>query len=1351
MCSMHTFADLYTYLQSNTDHKSIKPFLEDNWVGKEKQESLFRLFAHLQLIPDFNKYKLCQGNFNNVTIEPLSSLDHFMKGTLKDNGDKSDLTLIDEESKEIVACSSKNMKDYGVGDLDVRDILYLYEQKYKQVGYKLRLCLVVRDKEILYTLIQNALKCNDDITSELLSSSTLVFDWNDIQVWYTHFVHNYKRVSLDQLDEMLMKKNKSPLTLRMHQSYAVDKTLGLLIDHDNILWGHIPRSGKSYIMAGLINAFMEYQATGNYLIITTSPKETVKQYMDVFSSHIQFNKANIIVLNGTTKKPTNMAAHNIIIASKQFLQTKGVKDTQEKTKQIPWLKGMIIDLRFIDESHNGGTTELMQKTLETYGESCKTIYITATYLKPVNSYKLPKDAWVLWDIEDVKICKTISDAKSKIRLAEKYGNGILSYIEKYGETHIMENYNVYPELHIMTTSFRPDVKKELKDFISENQELGWSLESLFLLKNNGSATETEFQNEEQMLKMCHSIFGKTNTSTNGKFTSRSYDSIFSRISSICQNPEFKSRTFSVENPLSVLAFLPCGTGIELVSESFRQFLVKHNILPDFNILVLNSGTNGNKDVSTLIHEAMAKVKNEQKKGLLMLSGRQCSMGITLKHCDIVLLMNSSSSADLLYQMMFRCLSEDTGKRCGFVVDLNIQRVADVMIDWALKTNPDKGAKEALKVILEQRLVHLNSDEWMHTHFGLKGIDVDGLVSSIYSIWTAKPSNAIKRVLDVLQFKFELFNKADQKQFNELFCFVRASRSHDKNKVKEIIAQLSGNDTDISEGVKKTPIESRGSDTGTDGKDDNGKESETFETNNTKQDVNFIRDILRHLIPLICILTIHDRSCNTFAEMCLSIDGNTTLKDIFIKQIQIWWGKHIPSEIFTFFVNMYNKYLRENTEINQVVVRVKELFTQSIHNQKELANIIDEYLVPQELEKKQNAEVSTPPQLRKDMLDALEKYVPNFFKSLRKVFEPCCGKGQFIIDIIDRFMHGLKDLYPNEKERYRVIVEECIFFADINPTNIFICRLLLDPYGEYKLNFYQGDTLKIDVEKEWGIKGFDGVIGNPPYNSSGDTGTGNTIWQHFVLEALKVWLAPNGHLVFVHPPGWRKPNTEKGRFQGLFHLMTALNHMRYLEIHGVKDGMKCFSCGTRYDWYVISKTLEKNIRTCVQDEKGNIHDINMLEWKWFPSSNVYQVKRLLATEKDEMCNIIQSMSAYEPRKTWISKTRDEVYKYPVVHSTTQKGTRFVYSSLNTNGHFGISKVIFGDSCSKYPIKDMKGEYGMTQHAMAIGVRTEEEADLLITAIKSSKFQEIMESCCWSSFAIDWSMFNSFRNDFWKEFI
>jgi len=148
--------------------------------------------------------------------------------------------------------------------------------------------------------------------------------------------------------------------------------------------------------------------------------------------------------------------------------------------------------------------------------------------------------------------------------------------------------------------------------------------------------------------------------------------------------------------------------------------------------------------------------------------------------------------------------------------------------------------------------------------------------------------------------------------------------------------------------------------------------------------------------------------------------------------------------------------------------------------RDLSILIDECLIPHESEKKQNAEVSTPFKLRQEMLN---KIPAEFWTSIKKVFEPCSGKGGFIIDIVDRFMTGLKQTIPDEKERYKTIIEECLYFSDINPSNIVICKTLLDPENEYKLNCNEGNTLELDIKEQWDIKGFDAVIGNPPYNKN----------------------------------------------------------------------------------------------------------------------------------------------------------------------------------------------------------------------------------------------------------------------------
>jgi len=178
-----------------------------------------------------------------------------------------------------------------------------------------------------------------------------------------------------------------------------------------------------------------------------------------------------------------------------------------------------------------------------------------------------------------------------------------------------------------------------------------------------------------------------------------------------------------------------------------------------------------------------------------------------------------------------------------------------------------------------------------------------------------------------------------------------------------------------------------------------------------------------------------------------------------------------------------------------------------------------------------------------------------------VFEPCAGKGGFIVDIINRFMNGLKEAIPDEKERYKTIVEECLYFSDINPTNIFICKLLIDPYNEYKLNYNEGNTLELNIKEKWIIEWFDAIIGNPPYQPpSNNKKGGKSIWDEFVKYSLKN-LKVKGLLLYVHPALWRKP---KNKMRDIM----FNKQIHYLSIHNDSEGLKNFGATTRYDYYLM---------------------------------------------------------------------------------------------------------------------------------------------------------------------------------------
>ena len=143
-----------------------------------------------------------------------------------------------------------------------------------------------------------------------------------------------------------------------------------------------------------------------------------------------------------------------------------------------------------------------------------------------------------------------------------------------------------------------------------------------------------------------------------------------------------------------------------------------------------------------------------------------------------------------------------------------------------------------------------------------------------------------------------------------------------------------------------------------------------------------------------------------------------------------------------------------------------------------------------------------------------------------------------------------------------------------------------------------------------------------------------------------------------------------------------------------------------------------------------------------------MKKLLSNNENDICDIIFSCSSYETRKKWVSVNNDNIYKYPLIHSINKNNIRYYYSSVNDKGHFGISKIIFGDSSLTNIIIDMEGQYGMTQHAIGIKVTNLENGIKLKNYLLSDKFQKIIKACSWSNFQIDWRLFTFFKKEFYN---
>ena len=107
---------------------------------------------------------------------------------------------------------------------------------------------------------------------------------------------------------------------------------------------------------------------------------------------------------------------------------------------------------------------------------------------------------------------------------------------------------------------------------------------------------------------------------------------------------------------------------------------------------------------------------------------------------------------------------------------------------------------------------------------------------------------------------------------------------------------------------------------------------------------------------------------------------------------------------------------------------------------------------------QFGEVFTPTLLINEMLDALPS---NTWEDSSKTFlDPCAGKGNYVIEVIQRLYQGLEKQIPNPIARLQHIVENQIYIAEYQKDSAELIDLLFTFGKDFKVNLYVGDTLEM---------------------------------------------------------------------------------------------------------------------------------------------------------------------------------------------------------------------------------------------------------------------------------------------------
>jgi len=1301
---------------------NLKEFIEKVFIVKDSIQDILDLYpslsekgfifetcAKLLIISGFlqqfsnDKYKHIIGNVNEGKIKVLTDIKKYINNEKVISGKKagvSDITLCNLEETKYIFISCKyysKRKSTTIKDYDIQEIITMIEYN-KHMYKEFEIYLLVIDKNVVMDIISNANSSSNYLKEHI--DINKIIDITDLEKSFITMKNYIQNNSIDNLFDNF-KFNKKVLTYKFHQKLFEIKIFNKMKNENKnkFLLGLKPRSGKTFLVGFIISNDKKNYEIFNILIITPAPNETSSQFLDMIEHHTEFNEFNIINLNkGSMIENLQFTNKNIIITSKQLLENYINEDC------IISIKNLQLNYIFFDENHYGGTTSLSKDIIKTYKiESTVLIFLTATFHKTKNIWNITEDCSFYWDLEDEQICKN----QNIEGLIFKHGHEVIEALDYFNYSNILLDYEKMPELELITTMFETSIFSNIKHELQQinTNKYGFSLKTLF------SISKSSFKYEKEVELLLRYISG----------SKRYIDfpeedkSIFGRITEISSKKD--SRTLLSNSSFTTqLWFLPFGIEQKIndVSQNLKRLMLNDLVLKHYEILILNSNIEKPiKDIKEEIkrHELIGKDNN--KTGLIVLVGNQCSLGITLENCDVVILLNDIISSDKIYQMMYRCMTEALNKKCGFVVDLNINRVLNTIMDYSLHKK-ELNTENKIRYIVENNLINIDSDYFLN-----KKVSHEGIINNLLEVWKKDPINSLRQFFKNIEDEILEISNDDQKSLNDIF-----SKSFNKNNNEKILL----GDTDELQELPNGKIIKKDSDNDSNSDSDNYSEEEIEEIK-----ISLNKDVLPFIAELSCYLTIKDNN-KIFLEMLKMIKHNKELLDIFNEQTFVWWNK---SNIIDLIQYLIKKYIKDNSDIYNIIIYIKMTIQSLLDKPIELLNFINERLKPKDIEKKKYGEVFTPIPLIEEMLDKLPTEV--WSNPDLKWLDPANGMGNFMIAIYFRLMKGLKDIIFDEEQRKKHILENMLYMSELNKKNCFLSKQIFDVNNYYKLNIYNGDSLTLDTVKEWNVEKFDIIVGNPPYqDGSGNKGKGHTLWDKFVKLSLNNLLKTDGYLLFIHPSSWRQIDNE------LFELIKK-KQLLYLEIHNEKDGMKTFSCATRYDFYLLKNCPYESF-TQIKGEDNIIVDINLNEWNFIPNMMYNDIYNIL--KKEQKLNIMNYRSNYGADKKHVSNIKNSEFKYPVIYSIDKNNKpNLRWSNTDKNGHFGLSKFIFSNGSGF--ILDNDGKYGLTQWSYCI-YDTPENFNKILKCFNNNRFKKIIKAIKLDSSTYNIKVMKLFNNDFYLDF-
>lgn len=512
-------------LEKETDN--ISDILKKTKVHESKKSGIAdTFFEHIPKVKEEHTSSKSANKFNSKGKEPDNVVVCKLNGTSKTVSipSCSDHKPIKSSSNKFIFSAKYFKKEKSISAYDIQNIFIEAESKLNDFN----IILLIKDKVEFDKRVSG--------TSKIVASRfNTRLDLTDLDIFYKDLLNDLllcKNVD-DYIDTFEDKKDKKRLQPRFHQEFFINYSLeNIKKNQYKFVWGAVPRSGKSYMIGGLVSRLYKekIRPVKNVIVILGAVSETGPQFKALFEEYSDFNEFEIISIqqqesgtqDGFTKKynKLNPSQKNIILISQQQLwfNTKDPTDIHPKLKHIFQQKDTIV---FFDEIHQGSSPKAQAQmniltNLIFYNKKINYpfIMVTATFAKPLKRYLTlggQNSNLIQWRYEDIQYMKEIDndDVYEKLLLELKNTESeddevkkseiLKQLFDSYNNKgitrgHISKEYFKYPKLTIISPNLENHsfINSENKKTIKEDLISKTDLESQIIC-NIFKATNTGFE------------------------------------------------------------------------------------------------------------------------------------------------------------------------------------------------------------------------------------------------------------------------------------------------------------------------------------------------------------------------------------------------------------------------------------------------------------------------------------------------------------------------------------------------------------------------------------------------------------------------------------------------------------------------------------------------------------------------------------------------------------------------------------------------------------------------------------------------------------------------------------------